>query len=58
MTSLKQVLMERDELTSKEADELIAEARRMILEDGEDPGEVLYEEFGLEPDYIFDLLDF
>ncbi len=58
MTSLKQVLMERDELTSKEADELIAEARRMILEDGEDPEEVLYEEFGLEPDYIFDLLDF
>ena len=58
MTSLKQVLMERDELTSKEADDLIAEARRMILEDGEDPEEVLYEEFGLEPDYIFDLLDF
>ena len=58
MTSLKQVLMERDELTSKEVDELIAEARRMILEDGEDPEEVLYEEFGLEPDYIFDLLDF
>lgn len=58
MTSLKQVLMERDELTSKEADELIAEARRMILEDGENPEEVLYEEFGLEPDYIFDLLDF
>lgn len=58
MTSLKQVLMERDELTSKEADEFIAEARRMILEDGEDPEEVLYEEFGLEPDYIFDLLDF
>ena len=58
MTSLKQVLMERDELTSKEADELIAEARRMILEDGENPEEILYEEFGLEPEYIFDLLDF
>jgi len=58
MTYLKQVLMERDELTSKEADELIQEARRMILEDGENPEEVLYEEFGLEPDYIFDLLDF
>jgi hypothetical protein len=57
MTELKRILMERDELTSKEADELISQARQMIL-DGEDAEEVLYEEFGLEPDYIFDLLDF
>jgi len=57
MTELKRILMERDELTSKEADELISQARQMIL-DGEDAEEVLYEEFGLEPDYLFDLLDF
>jgi hypothetical protein len=57
MTELKRILMERDELTSKEADEIISQARQMIL-DGEDAEEVLYEEFGLEPDYIFDLLDF
>jgi len=57
MTELKRILMERDELTSKEADELISQARQMIL-DGEDAEEVLYEEFGLEPDYLFDLLEF
>lgn len=53
--TLKQVLMRRDELSAAEADELIAEARERCLE-GEDPEEVLAEEFGLEPDYIFDLL--
>jgi hypothetical protein len=57
MTELKRILMERDELSSKEADELISQARQMIL-DGEDAEEVLYEEFGLEPDYLFDLLEF
>lgn len=53
--SLKQVLMRRDELSAAEADELIARARERV-HDGEDPEEVLEEEFGLEPDYVFDLL--
>ena len=26
-----------------------------MWEDGEDPEEVLYQDFGLEPDYVFDL---
>ena len=39
-----------------EAVGLIDEARDRVLNDGEDPEEVLYEEFGLEPDYVFDLL--
>lgn len=47
------VLMERDGLGREEGLELIQEARERILE-GEDPEEVLAEEFGLEPDYIFD----
>lgn len=55
MTELKKIIMERDDLTSSEADLLISQAREMVL-DGEDAEEVLYEEFGLEPDYIFDLL--
>lgn len=57
METLKQVLMRRDELSSDEADEAIAEAREMLLS-GEysDPEECLACEFGLEPDYIFDLL--
>lgn len=52
---LKQVLMRRDELTSAQADEQIAEMRRQVLE-GADPEEVLHDEVGLEPDYIMDLL--
>lgn len=55
MESLKQVLMRRDGCSSAEAVALIQEARERVYE-GEDPEEVLQEEFGLEPDYIFDLL--
>ena len=54
MRNLKQVIMEHDELTSEEADEMIAEAREAILS-GEDPEEVLMNDFGLEPDYLEDL---
>lgn len=56
MNSLKSVLMRRDEITSQEADELIEDAARMI-DDGEDPERILQDEFGLEPDYVFDLLE-
>ncbi len=55
METLKQVLIRRDGCSSTEAVELIQEARQRVY-DGEDPEEVLQEEFGLEPDYIFDLL--
>lgn len=49
------VLMRRDGMSRAEAQELIAEAKERVMA-GEDPEEVLAEEFGLEPDYIFDLL--
>ncbi len=55
MSELKQVLMNRDGLSASEAEEQINDAKERVLE-GEDPEEILYEEFGLEPDYIFDLL--
>ena len=55
MSELKKVLMERDGMTPKEADEVIADAKERVFE-GEDPEDVLAEEFGLELDYIFDLL--
>ena len=55
MQSLKQVLMNRDKLTEAEAEEFINEARERIYS-GDDPEEILLEEFGLEPDYVFDLL--
>ena len=53
--TIKQVLMRRDGLSDDEADEMVAYAKDRIA-DGEDPEEVCYEEFGLEPDYVFELL--
>lgn len=55
MQTILQVLMERDDLTEVEAQERINDCKEMIAE-GEDPEEVLMDELGLEPDYIFDLL--
>lgn len=55
MESLKQVLMRRDGLSAGEAQELIEEAMDRV-DAGEDPEEILYEDFGLEPDYVFDLI--
>lgn len=40
----------------KEAQEIFNEMQERIHE-GEDPEEVL-EEYGLEPDYVFDIIDF
>lgn len=53
--TLRQVVMQRDGLSADEIDELIDEAKVAIV-DGADPEEILAEYFGLEPDYIFDLL--
>lgn len=59
MYSIKKVLMERDEMTSDEADELINEAKE-DLEDrlalGDMPFDICAEWFGLEPDYLDDLI--
>jgi len=57
MYSIKGVLMTRDKMTAAEAEERIAEGRRQF-ENGGDPEEILEYEFGLEPDYIYDLLDY
>jgi hypothetical protein len=56
MKSLLEVLMERDGISKDEALQQIARAREEVLE-GDDPEEVLADWFGLEPDYVFDLLD-
>ena len=50
-----QVLMSRDDLSYEEAVAAVREARQAVYE-GEDPEEILYEWFGLEPDYLFDLI--
>lgn len=49
------VLMRRDGLSLEEAYKQLNDARERLADD-DDPEEILYEEFGLEPDYLFDLL--
>ena len=59
MDSIKKVLMERDGMSESEADELIKDAKTDMfdrLADGEMPDDICEEWFGLEPDYIMDLM--
>ena len=53
--SIREVLMRRDGMSGEEADQLIAEAREELAE-GRDPEEICADWFGLEPDYIWDLV--
>ena len=55
MSELARILMERDGLTQEEAYEQVRQARLRVSQ-GEDPEEILHDEFGLEPDYVFSLL--
>lgn len=60
MESIKEVLMRRDNMSSEDADHLINQAREDMndrLAEGEMPDDICNEWFGLEPDYIFELLD-
>ena len=59
--SLVEILMERDGISKAEAEQLIADTREELWEclDGTsclDPEEVICNNLGLEPDYIFDLI--
>lgn len=47
--------MQRDDISMDEAKEIVDEMTARILEDGDDPEDVLYDH-GLEPDYVDDLL--
>ncbi len=55
MNKIVEILMERDGYTELDAIEAVNEAKDRVYS-GEDPEEVLEEEFGLEPDYIEDIL--
>ena len=55
MASIIEVLMRRDGFSLLEAKEAVRYAKERVRE-GDDPEEVLEEEFGLEPDYFFDLI--
>lgn len=59
MKPLKKVLMERDGLTEEEAQEQIDNAYDELMErlgNDEMPLDFMMEEFGLEPDYLEDLI--
>lgn len=58
LTELHRVLMRRDGMTAEDVDAWIKAARQAVLENGEDPEEILHDEFGLEPDYVFELLGY
>ncbi len=53
--SILRVLMRRDGMSRVDAEDLIRAAREEV-EEGGDPEEVCEEWFGLEPDYVMDLL--
>ena len=52
---LVSILMRRDGMERDDAEDLLQDARAAV-EDGEDPEEILDDWFGLEPDYLEDLL--
>jgi len=55
LTELCLAIMNREDFTQEEAEEVIQEMKERVKE-GDDPEEVLFDE-GFEPDYIFDILD-
>lgn len=56
MTELRNALIEGGNYTEAQANEAIADMKDRVL-DEEDPEEVL-RDYGLEPDYILDIIDF
>ena len=52
---LVSILMRRNKMERDEVENLLQDARAAV-EDGEDPEEILADWFGLEPDYVYDLL--
>lgn len=53
--TITEILIRRDGCSPVEAKQLLDHARSRV-QAGADPEEVLEDEFGLEPDYIFELL--
>lgn len=55
METIKEILIRRDGMLPEDAKALIDAAREAVA-DGMDPEEACDEFFGLEPDYIWELL--
>lgn len=58
MRSLKDAVVINLGCTESEAISMIEDAARQVLEDGDDPGEVLLQDFGLDADYELELLEY
>ena len=59
MKTIKEILIERDDISEQAAEDLINDARKDLykrLEDGEDASDICFDWFGLEPDYLIDLI--
>lgn len=61
MKSIKQILMDRDDMTAEEAEDLIADVREELAfaietNDFAYAEDIMYGDLGLEMDYIFELL--
>ena len=61
MKNVKQILMDRDDMTAEEAEELIEEVREEIQiaassGDYELVEDIMYGDLGLEMDYIFEFI--
>lgn len=62
MYDIAKILMDRDGVTKKEANNMIAECRRRLNEEAlmsgsyEEACDIIAEELGLEPDYMMDIL--
>lgn len=54
LESIVDILIRRDGMSREDAETLLADAKRRVSE-GEDPEEILYDVFGLEPDYVLEL---
>ena len=58
MNKIVKILMERDGMSQDEAQSLVDETREEVLNSGSfDVDDIMADMLGLEPDYIFDLLD-
>ena len=59
MNKVVKILMERDEIDQETAEALVRETRDELLslENPLEADDIIREYLGLEPDYIFDILD-
>ena len=55
MNRIVEILMKRDGMSRKDAEKMLMDAQ-IDIHNGEDPEEILEERFGLEIDYLEDLV--